>query len=339
MPGFVKSIFQRVFYVKKYLKNTSGIASKVIWALSAVCGLLSFFYYLSTGNSFFLSLVSSVVVLFLSMFAISFVVGAISGVVESALHPERTYPPHKTSTPPKTHKPSIPAYTVSVSVPASSSDPVCKISRRTISSPNAKNLESIHSYVVLDTETTGLDRKTDRIVEISLARYENGAQVDLYTTLVDPQIPIPPAASRVNHITDADVAGKPTFEQVWPDILRMMQGALIVGHNVTFDLDIIGYSMPDSAAPLDVQYLDTLTLSKKAFPGRDTYKLSSLVKDLGISATQTHRAGDDIVLTAQLFDRCRTAICEAYRKELAARRAERERKRQKGKLLIVGRPC
>lgn len=206
-------------------------------------------------------------------------------------------------------------------------DPVCRISRRALSSPTAKNLESIHSYVVLDTETTGLDRKTDRIVEISLARYEDDAQVDLYTTLIDPQIPIPPAASRVNHITNADVAGAPTFAQAWPNVLRMMQGALIVGHNVTFDLDMIGYSMPDSAATLNVQYLDTLTLSKKAFPGRDTYKLSSLVKDLGISITQTHRAGDDVALTAQLFDRCRSAICEAYRKELAARRAERERKK------------
>ncbi len=100
MPRFVKSIFQRVFYVKKYLKNTSGIASKVIWSLSAVCGLLSFFYYLSTGNSFFLSLFSSVVVLFLSMFAISFVVGAISGVVESVLHPqnEHTTPKNPDST-------------------------------------------------------------------------------------------------------------------------------------------------------------------------------------------------------------------------------------------------
>lgn len=327
MPQFVKSIFQRVFDVKKYLKNTSGIASKVIWALSAVCGLLSFFYYLSTGNSFVVSLGSSVIVLFLSMFAISVTIGALLGVVESVLHPERTYPPHKTSTPPKTHKPSIPAYTVLVSVPTSSSDPVCKISRSAFVSPTAKNLENICSYVVLDTETTGLDRKTDRIVEISLARYEDGAQVDLYTTLVDPQIPIPPAASRVNHITDADVAGAPTFAQVWPDVLHMMQGALIVGHNVTFDLDMIGYSMPDSAAPLDVQYLDTLTLSKKAFPGRDTYKLASLVKDLGISTTQTHRAGDDVALTSQLFDRCRAAICEAYRKELAARRAERERKK------------
>lgn len=86
--------------MKKYLKNTSGIASKVIWALSAVCGLLSFFYYLSTGNSFFLSLVSSVVVLFLSMFAISFVVGSISGVIESVLHPqnERTTPRNPDST-------------------------------------------------------------------------------------------------------------------------------------------------------------------------------------------------------------------------------------------------
>lgn len=264
------------------------------------------------------------------LYLLTFGLFGIGWVVDACIALARLASPQKVRPVPKPIPtpvpPSVPDLVPSpVFVPAI--DPVCKISRSAFVSPTAKNLESIRSYVVLDTETTGLDRKTDRIVEISLARYENGAQVDLYTTLIDPQIPIPLAASRVNHITDADVAGAPTFAQVWPDVLRMMQGALIVGHNVTFDLDMIGYSMPDSAAPLDVQYLDTLTLSKKAFPGRDTYKLASLVKDLGISATQTHRAGDDVALTSQLFDRCRAAICEAYRKELAARRAERERKK------------
>lgn len=190
-----------------------------------------------------------------------------------------------------------------------------------------KDLASIRSYAVLDTETTGLSRRNDRIVEISLSLYENGVQTDHYATLVNPQIPIPPAASRVNHITDTDVATAPTFAQIWPDVCRMMQDVLIVGHNVTFDLDMIGYAIPDSAASLDVQYLDTLTLSKKAFPGRSTYKLANLVKDLGISSTQTHRADDDVVLTAQLFERCRFEIMDAYRKELEARRAAREQAR------------
>ncbi|WP_298733524.1 exonuclease domain-containing protein [uncultured Subdoligranulum sp.] len=241
---------------------------------------------------------------------------------------------HKTTRPskndlPEDHSLPAPAYTSHTSIPSPSieSGAGCKILRSSFVSPTAKNLEGICSYVVLDTETTGLDRKNDRIVEISLARYENGVQTDHYATLVNPQIPIPPAASRVNHITDTDVATAPTFAQIWPDVCRMVQDVLIVGHNVTFDLDMIGYAIPDSAASLNVQYLDTLTLSKKAFPGRSTYKLANLVKDLGISSTQTHRADDDVVLTAQLFERCRFEIMDAYRKELEARRAAREQAR------------
>lgn len=227
---------------------------------------------------------------------------------------------------PERHPLQAPAHTAYASTPSPrvESGAVCKILRSAFAAPTAKSLEDIHTYVVLDTETTGLDRKNDRIVEISLARYEDGVQTDHYATLVNPQIPIPPAASRVNHITDADVATAPAFTQIWPDVCRRMQDVLIIGHNVTFDLDMIGYAIPDSATSLCVQYLDTLSLSKKAFPGRDSYKLANLVKELGISSAQTHRADDDVLLTAQLFERCRSEIIDGYRKELAARRAARE---------------
>lgn len=212
-----------------------------------------------------------------------------------------------------------------ISTTSNETKSTCRISHSAFAPITAKKLEGIRSYVVLDTETTGLDRKNDRIVEISLALYEDGVQTDHYTTLVNPQIPIPPTASQVNHITDADVATAPVFSQIWPNVYRIMRGRLIVGHNVTYDLDMIGYNISDAIDSFDVEYLDTLTLSKKAFPGRDNYKLASLAKDLGISSTQTHRAYDDIMLTAQLFERCRSEIINNHRRKNTPGRAAHEK--------------
>ena len=181
--------------------------------------------------------------------------------------------------------------------------------------------------MVLDTETTGLDRKHDRIVEISLARYENGTQVEQYSSLVNPQMPIPADATRINHITDADVAEAPIFAKIWADVQRLLDGQLIIGHNVTYDLGMIGCNMPRDAEDLSVVYLDTLTLARRVFKDQPSYSLASLVQSLGIASVQMHRAGDDVALTAQLFERCRAEVIGAYRKELATRRAARERQK------------
>ena len=211
--------------------------------------------------------------------------------------------------------------------PVEPAGPSCKITYTAFGDTSAKRLESIHSYVVLDTETTGLDRKHDRVVEISLARYENGTQVEQYSSLVNPQMPIPADATRVNHITDADVAEAPVFAKIWPDVHRLLDGQLIIGHNVTYDLGMIGCNMPREAEDLDVVYLDTLTLARRVFKDQPSYSLASLVQSLGIANVQTHRAGEDVALTAQLFEMCRTEVIGAYRKELATRRAARERQK------------
>ena len=208
-----------------------------------------------------------------------------------------------------------------------SASPACKITYTAFGDTSAKRLENIHSYVVLDTETTGLNRTHDRIIEISLARYENGKQVEQYSSLINPQMPIPANATRVNHITDEDVAEAPVFAKVWPDVHRMLNGQLIIGHNVTYDLGMIGYNMPRDSEDFDVVYLDTLTLARRVFKNQPSYALSALVQNLSIASIQTHRASDDVTLTAQLFERCRTEVIDSYRKELDARREERKRKK------------
>src|SRR5262249_25341444 len=70
-------------------------------------------------------------------------------------------------------------------------------------------LEFDRPLAILDLETTGVDAKNDRIIEISILKPRPGAEPDHRTRRVNPERPIPPEASAVHGITDVDVAGKP----------------------------------------------------------------------------------------------------------------------------------
>lgn len=76
--------------MKKFLNKFSGKSSTVIWILASVCGILSFIYYLSTGTEIIVAFISAIVVLFLSMLAISVVAGVILGAIELIFPESRT---------------------------------------------------------------------------------------------------------------------------------------------------------------------------------------------------------------------------------------------------------
>ena len=177
-----------------------------------------------------------------------------------------------------------------------------------------KSLEAVESYVVLDTETTGLSRQSDRIIEIALIRYESGKEAERYETLVNPRIHIPSGASKINHITDADVVNAPVIEDVLPEVLRIIGDRIVVGHNITFDLGFVSAQIPASHPSTEIRYVDTVILSKRAFPGLSSYKLSSLSKQLGIADLQSHRALGDVELTAQLLKNAAKNSSKAIKK-------------------------
>ena len=86
--------------------------------------------------------------------------------------------------------------------------------------------------IVIDTETTGLDTRTARIVQVGGVRLDHGHLADEeFDTLVNPMVPIPPATTKVHGVGDADVQDAPKFPEIWPKLLDFQGGALIVGHS------------------------------------------------------------------------------------------------------------
>jgi DNA polymerase-3 subunit epsilon len=96
------------------------------------------------------------------------------------------------------------------------------------------------SAVVLDTETTGMSRDSDQIIELALLRFEYGSEsgeiariTDVYSGLEDPGRPIPPESTAIHGITDAMVAGKALDPTRIAEVLR--DATLVVAHNAAFD--------------------------------------------------------------------------------------------------------
>ncbi len=85
--------------------------------------------------------------------------------------------------------------------------------------------------VFLDTETTGLDSR-DQICEIALVAADGAVLVD---TLVRPSIRIPPSATAIHGIRDADIQNAPGFEEVWPEVRRKVDDRHLVIYNAEYD--------------------------------------------------------------------------------------------------------
>lgn len=167
---------------------------------------------------------------------------------------------------------------------------------------------ALKEYYVVDVETTGLDKKRDRIVEIAWAKVDAGKIVDSFSTLVNPEIPIAPEASEVNGIYDADVADAPKYSEIREQVQSALLGAVVVGHNIQFDLGFIKGLLGNVEGR--ILYLDTVQYARKSFPGIKNYKLATLCKELSLCHQCAHRSGEDVQATKELFEKCQTVLQE-----------------------------
>lgn len=154
-------------------------------------------------------------------------------------------------------------------------------------------------FVAFDLETTGLSDADDAIVEIGAVKVEGGQITATYSTFVDPERPMPVAASRVNHITDSMLVGAPKIYEVLPDFLEFVGDAPAVAHNARFDVNFISQAcMRNRFRPL-VMCFDSMSLARY-WPDSPNKKLQSLAAAAGIDTGTAHRALDDAMTVAQL---------------------------------------
>lgn len=151
-------------------------------------------------------------------------------------------------------------------------------------------------FVVLDLETTGLDCRKDQVIEIGAVRISHGVLCEEFSTLIKPDGRIPAEITLLTGIDNCMVEGMPSLPQVIPEFKNFLQGSVIVGHNITFDLGFLENYLGD-----DSSYLDTIEMAKMLLPYEIGYALIDLTVSLKIEHSLKHRALDDAKAAAVLF--------------------------------------
>ena len=153
------------------------------------------------------------------------------------------------------------------------------------------------SIVFLDLETTGATATYDRITEIGLIEVEGGRMVGEWSTLVNPEMRIPPFIETLTGISNDMVALAPTFGEVAPALKERLAGKLLVAHNARFDYGFLKNEFRRLGIKYSSDLVCTVKLSRKLFPGHARHNLDTLMERYGITCSARHRAlGDARVL-------------------------------------------
>jgi DNA polymerase-3 subunit epsilon len=156
-------------------------------------------------------------------------------------------------------------------------------------------------FVVLDTETTGLRPGPDRVIEVAGVRLRGGEAVASFQSLINPERSLPPFIVRFTGITQAMVMGAPTAKEILPDFLSFIEGAVLVGHNLGFDIRFLSHEARLLGQSFPLDGLDTIPLARRFLPGLRRFKLDLVAAHLNIPASNRHRALGDAEVTAAVF--------------------------------------
>jgi DNA polymerase III epsilon subunit family exonuclease len=163
----------------------------------------------------------------------------------------------------------------------------------------ASATDAKRELVVIDVETTGTDPKMSDLVEVAAVKIKGTKIVDRWSTFVNPGRPI--VGNQMHGITDKDVQGAPSPKEAVEKLFAFIGDALVVGHNVGFDIGFVEAAMGDGFRVRPESYLDTLVIAREGYPGAESYKLGDLARFFGVELSQSHRALPDAEATAELL--------------------------------------
>jgi DNA polymerase-3 subunit epsilon len=159
------------------------------------------------------------------------------------------------------------------------------------------------TFCVLDLETTGGSPAECAITEIGAVKLRGGECLGRFETLVNPGMAIPPLITVLTGITEAMVLPAPHVDEVLPSFLEFLGGAVIVGHNVRFDIGFLDAALlRRGRGRLTNRRIDTLAIARRLL--RDdvpNLRLQTLARHLRVPTEPTHRAMPDAQATAEVL--------------------------------------
>ncbi|MEQ8910064.1 MAG: 3'-5' exonuclease [Vicingaceae bacterium] len=158
-------------------------------------------------------------------------------------------------------------------------------------------------FSIIDIEATGGNAKQGKITEVAIYRHNGIEVVDRFSSLVNPEMKIPPYVQRLTGISNEIVAEAPSFAALTDSISSITQDTIMVAHNVKADYSFIKAEFEAVGKNFHKERLCTLQLSREMLPGMDSYSLGKLCRSLDIPLKGHHRADNDALATVLLFEK------------------------------------
>src|SRR5689334_608375 len=130
----------------------------------------------------------------------------------------------------------------------------------------------------IDLETTGTTSTIDRITEIGIVRVHDGELVEEWSSLVNPECPIPEEIQALTGISNAMVRDAPTFSELRREVHERLHDHIFVAHNARFDYGFIKNEFRRVEMPFTADVLCTVRLSRKLYPEAIGHSLDSLIE-------------------------------------------------------------
>lgn len=160
----------------------------------------------------------------------------------------------------------------------------------------------LQSYISIDLETTGLNPKTDKIIEIGAAKVVDGVCVDTFSSFVNPGRRLEERITELTGIRDEDLAEAPYIEEVLPKLLDFLGDFCLLGHSVLFDYSFLKKAAVNMDLPFEKQAIDTLKIARKYLADLESRSLDKLCEHFQIPHN-AHRALADADATHALYGR------------------------------------
>ncbi len=166
----------------------------------------------------------------------------------------------------------------------------------------------IDTYVCIDLETTGLNPKEDRIIEIGAVKVENGIQTGVFETFVNPGRTLEPRITELTGIRDEDLADAPCMAEVLPKFLEFAGEHVLLGHSVLFDYSFLKKAAVNEKKTFERQGIDTLKIARIHLATLEHRNLGFLCEYYGIPH-KAHRALEDAKATVLLYEKLTRQFC------------------------------
>lgn len=158
----------------------------------------------------------------------------------------------------------------------------------------------VNSYISIDLETTGLNPKIDKIMEIGAVKVIDGVVTEEFTTFVNPGRRLEERVIELTGIDDSMLEGAPAVDEVLPRLLTFLEELPLLGHRILFDYSFLKKAAVNQKFIFEKNGIDTLKIARRYLPALEHRTLEYLCEYYQIPHN-AHRALGDALATHQLY--------------------------------------